>query len=149
MFKTNVLSKVCCFYQKHISTEAGIQLFRERLSEKSVHATIPKDNIGYDQYTVPNDCSCRTYFGCFPLAIASITSQTSCIILLNFFEEQCTQNHPQYLSGLPRALFATTFLEIAVGTFKECAHAVFSNFRLNKNGTVYQFQDTRVTTQGY
>ena len=98
---------------------------------------IPKDNMGYDQYTVPNDCSCRTYFGCFPLAIASITSQTSCIILLNFSEEQCTQNHPKYLSGLSRALFPTTFLEIAVGTFKECAHAVFSNFRLNKTGTVY------------
>ena len=36
------------------------------------------------------------------------------VILLNFFEEQSTQNHPQYLSGLSRALFPTTFLEIAV-----------------------------------
>ena len=35
-------------------------------------------------------------------------------ILSNFFEEQWTQNHPQYLSGLARALFPTTFLEIAV-----------------------------------
>ena len=35
-------------------------------------------------------------------------------ILSNFFEEQCTQNHPQYLSGLSHALFPTTFLEIAV-----------------------------------
>ena len=39
---------------------------------KNVHATTPKGNIGYDQYTVPNDCSCRTYFCCFPLALASI-----------------------------------------------------------------------------
>ena len=31
----------------------SIQLFRERLSEKNVHATISKDNMGYDQYTVP------------------------------------------------------------------------------------------------
>ena len=38
----------------------------------------------------------------------------SCAILSNFFEEQRTQNHPQYLSGLSRALFPTTFLEIAV-----------------------------------
>ena len=38
----------------------------------------------------------------------------SCAIFLNFFEEQSTQNHPQYLSGLSRALFPTTFLEIAV-----------------------------------
>ena len=33
------------------------------------------------------------------------------VILSNFFEEQNTQNHPQYLSGLSRALFPTTFLE--------------------------------------
>ena len=26
---------------------------------KNVHATIPKDNMGYDQYTVRDDCSCR------------------------------------------------------------------------------------------
>ena len=28
--------------------------------------------MGYDQYTVPNDCSCQTYFCCFPLAFANI-----------------------------------------------------------------------------
>ena len=31
----------------------SIQLLRERLSEKKVYATIPKGNMGYDQYTVP------------------------------------------------------------------------------------------------
>ena len=41
-------------------------------------------------------------------------SIASYVILSNFFEEQRTQNHPQYLSGLSRALFPTTFLEIAV-----------------------------------
>ena len=35
-------------------------------------------------------------------------------ILSNFFEKQWTQNHPQYLSGLSRALYPTTFLEIAI-----------------------------------
>ena len=35
-------------------------------------------------------------------------------ILADFFEEQWTQNHLQYLSALSRALFPTTFLEIAV-----------------------------------
>ena len=34
-------------------------------------------------------------------------------ILSNFSEEQRTQNHPQCLSGLSRALFPTTFLEVA------------------------------------
>ena len=29
-----------------------IHLFRERSSEKNVHATIPKGNMGYNQYTV-------------------------------------------------------------------------------------------------
>ena len=27
---------------------------------KNVHATIPNGNMGYDQYTVPDDCSCLT-----------------------------------------------------------------------------------------
>ena len=41
-------------------------------------------------------------------------SMASPAILSNFFEKQWTQNHPQYLSGLSRALYPTTFLEIAV-----------------------------------
>ena len=39
----------------------------------------------------------------------SVASRT---ILSNFFEEQCPQSHPQYLSGLSRALFPTTFLDL-------------------------------------
>ena len=34
--------------------------------------------------------------------------------LSKFFEKQWSPNHPQYLSGLSRALFRTTFLKIAV-----------------------------------
>ena len=41
-------------------------------------------------------------------------SMASSAILSNFCEEQRTQNHPQYLTGLSRALFPTNFLEIAV-----------------------------------
>ena len=37
----------------------------------------------------------------------------SLAILSHFFEKKWTQNHPQYLSGLSRALYPTTFLEIA------------------------------------
>ena len=47
-----------------------------------MHATIPKGNMGYDQYTVPNDCSCRTYFSCFPLAFANMSPWP----LLPFFQ---------------------------------------------------------------
>ena len=91
-----------------------IQLFRERLSAKNVHATIPKGNMGYDLYTIPEDSSCQTFFFCFPLALSNTFSWPFMPIILNFFEEQWTQNHPQHLSGLSRALFPTTFLQIAV-----------------------------------
>ena len=37
-------------------------------------------------------------------------SMASRVIISAFFEEQWTQNHPQYLSGLSRALSPTTFL---------------------------------------
>ena len=40
--------------QSHRSFFGKIQLFRETLSEKSVHATTPKGNKGYDQYSVPD-----------------------------------------------------------------------------------------------
>ena len=41
-------------------------------------------------------------------------SMASRAIVSSFCEEQRTQSHPQYLSGLSRALFPTTYLEIAV-----------------------------------
>ena len=39
---------------------------------RNAHATIPKGNMEYDQYTVCKDQSCRTYFCCFPLVLANI-----------------------------------------------------------------------------
>ena len=41
-------------------------------------------------------------------------SLASSAILSNFFEEQCTQNHPQYLSGLSHGLSPKLFLKKAV-----------------------------------
>ena len=76
----------------------------EKGCRKNLHATIPKDNMGYDQYTVPDDdCSCRTYFCCFPLALADICPWP----LLPFFQISLKL-------GLSRALFPTTFLKKAV-----------------------------------
>ena len=43
----------------------GIQLFREMLSEKNVHATIPKGNMGYEQYTVPDTVDVEPGFVAF------------------------------------------------------------------------------------
>ena len=54
-----------------------------------------------------------------PILLLSISTRehmsvASRAILSNFFGEQGRQNHPQYLWGLSRALFPTTFLETAV-----------------------------------
>ena len=102
---------VCLSLQLVIRTY--IPLFPEWLSEKMCTQQSCKV-IGYDQYTVPDACSCQTYFCCFPLALANTFSWPLVPILSNFFDKKRTQNHPQCDSGLSRALFPTTFLEIAV-----------------------------------
>ena len=61
---------------------------------KNVPATTPKGNMGYDQYTVLNDCSCRTYFCCFPLALANICPWTF-VLLFQIALENSIQSHPQ------------------------------------------------------
>ena len=55
-----------------------------------------------------------TQFCCFPLALANIFPWPLVLVCQISFEEQLTPNHSQYLSRLSRALFPTTFLEIAV-----------------------------------
>ena len=43
-----------------------LQVFRERLSEQNVHATIRKGNmLGYDQYTVPDNVAVELSFVAF------------------------------------------------------------------------------------
>ena len=37
-----------------------------------MHATIPKGNMGYDQYTVPNTVAVEPTFQYFPLALADM-----------------------------------------------------------------------------
>ena len=66
----------------------NIQLFFEKGCRKNVHATILKGNMGYDQYNVSDDCTCRTYFSCFPLALANTFPPPFAPILSNFFKEQ-------------------------------------------------------------
>ena len=65
--------------------------------------------MGYDQYTVRKTEAVEPT--CFPLVLTNICPWPN-TILSNFFEEQCPQSHPQYLSGLSRALFPTTFLDL-------------------------------------
>ena len=72
-------------------------------------------------YCGPSSIRCSWHSSCMSnllflvsFSMSKHTSMASCAIYSNFFEEQWTQNHPQYLSGLSRALHPTTFLEIAV-----------------------------------
>ena len=58
-------------------------------------------------------------------------SMASPAILSNFFEKQWIQDHPQYFSGLSRALNPTTFLEIAV------YNSLFQNSKHFKNKCSY------------
>ena len=51
---------------------------------RKMHSTIPKGNMGYNQYKVPDDWSCRTYFCCFPLALANTSAWPFVPILSNF-----------------------------------------------------------------
>ena len=60
----------------------------EKGCRQNVEATIPKGNMGYDQYTVSDDCSCRTYFCCFPLALANTFPWLFVPILSKFIKEQ-------------------------------------------------------------
>ena len=64
-FHYDILSVTYCFLYVHTAIS-------RKVVGKNVHATIPKENMGYDQYMVPDDCSCRTYFCCFPWALAKI-----------------------------------------------------------------------------
>ena len=55
-------------------------------------------------------CSCRTYFCCFPLALANIRPWP----LVPFFQISLKNSELKTTVWLSRALFPTTFLEIAV-----------------------------------
>ena len=113
----------CCKTGK----QNDIQLFRERLSEKMCTPQSRKviwDMINIEFLTLQLSnllfllsFSTRRHISMAPLAILS-----------NFFEEQWTKNHPQYLSGLSRALFPTTFLEKAVCHQKFSTPAVFTTY---------------------
>ena len=75
-YSTIFLVYICVYYSL-------VYCYFEKGCRKNVHATIPKGNMGYDQYTVSDDCTCRTYFCCFPLARANPLPRPFVPILLN------------------------------------------------------------------
>ena len=98
------------------STDDGvhIQLFRERLSEKL--CTRQSRKVIWDMINTLflTTVAVKTNLFTFLWHSRTYVRGLPCQISSNFFEEQGTQNYPQYLSGLSRALFPTTFLEIPV-----------------------------------
>ena len=61
-------------------------------------------------------------------------SVASHALLSNFFEEQCSLNHPEYPSGSSRGLFPTTFLEIALCIAIQCAGWIWFLHRIGMFG---------------
>ena len=69
--------------------------------------------MGYDQHT-SSHCRLSSLLLLHSFSTLKHQSVASRAVLLNFFEEQRTQNHSRYLSGLSRALFLTIFREKVV-----------------------------------
>ena len=67
------------------------------------------------------------------------TSMASRAILSIFFEEQWTQNHPQYLSGSSHALFPTTIFEMAV---------YFSNYWIHLSHGLIKIEESVIGQDG-
>ena len=86
-----------------------IYSYSERGCRKVVHATIPKGNMGYNQYTAPDTVAVEL------TAIVNILSWP----LMSFFQTslRTVNSKPpttNTFQDLSRALFPTTFLEIAL-----------------------------------
>ena len=64
---SNIKSTVITMEGKYLLScvalrESTYTAISRKVVGKNVHTTIPKGDMGYDRYTVPDDCSCRTYF---------------------------------------------------------------------------------------
>ena len=103
-----------CFSCTSTHAHMFVYSYFEKGCRKKCAATIPKRNMGYDQYNFPDSVAVESNLCCFPLAVAHIRPWPFVPILSYVFEEQRTENHTQYPSRLSRVLFPTTFLEIAV-----------------------------------
>ena len=65
----------CSFYTAILKKVVG----------KKLHATIPKGNMGYDQYTVPNTVAMEPTFVAFLISTRKHTAMASRAIVSNFF----------------------------------------------------------------
>ena len=72
---------VGCFHLVFSITRFYV-FFEETINIKGVRY------MGYDQYTVSNDCSCRTYFCCFLLALANVCPWPLVLFFQNSLENR-------------------------------------------------------------
>ena len=105
---------------------------------KNVRTTTPKGNMGYDQYTVPHDCSCRTYFCCFPLALANICPWPLVPFFQISLENRADKTTHNTFRDCRVHFFPTTFLETAVYHFSRKSSTPFVHLLLT-NGTPFTY----------
>ena len=132
-------SKINIALKKHLNTEIVYLVLQSKEADQfppsltilkkvvgnNVRATIPKSNMGYDQYAVADTVALSNPLLLLSFSIRKHSSMAFRAILSNFFKEQWNQYHPQYLSRLSRTRFLLTFLGIAVYVsidiiFKKC-----------------------------
>ena len=90
-----------------------IQLFRERLSGK-VHATVLKGIVGGFEFSFFQRNLKELVRKAMEMCLRVLKESNKSRFDSYSRQEQCIDHIPYYLSGLSRALFPTTFLEIAV-----------------------------------
>ena len=133
-------SKINIALKKHLNTEIVYLVLQSKEADQfppsltilkkvvgnNVSATIPKSNMGYDQYAVADTVAVSNPLLLLSFSIRKQSSMAFRAILSNFLvKEQWNQYHPQYLSRLWRTLFLQTYLGIAVYVsidiiFKKC-----------------------------
>ena len=80
--------KILFKFKTRMENSSSYTAISRKVVGKNVHATTPKGNMGYDQYTVSNDCSCRTYFCCFLLALANVCPWPLVLFFQNSMENR-------------------------------------------------------------
>ena len=78
-----------------------------------MHATIPKGNMGYDQFTVPDTVAVQPTLICYlPLALANIRPWPLAFSQISLKNSELKTTTIPF--GIVACTFPTTFLEIAV-----------------------------------
>ena len=101
--------------QQHNQDLREIYSYFERSCRKNVHTTMPKGDMGWDQYIVFWHCSCRTYFFWLSFSTRKHTSMASRAILSNHVLSRTVNSKlPTIPFGIIACTFSDNFLKITV-----------------------------------